>query len=135
MPTRALLSWTTLTLAAAFAAVAAPLWTYAVSLALFGLPHVLVELRYVDRAFAPGLGRRMVRAVLVGLGAIAFAGYHPLHDAQGALVAQRAVFYLGAGVYFGVVYLKRGFGVVVATHALYDIATAFLVGAPTESAP
>ncbi|MDA0933714.1 MAG: hypothetical protein O3C51_09680 [Planctomycetota bacterium] len=71
MPTRALLSWTALTLAAAFAAVAAPLWTYAVSLALFGLPHVLVELRYVDRAFAPGLGRRMVRAVLVGLGAIA----------------------------------------------------------------
>lgn len=71
MPKRALLSWTALTLAAALAAVAAPLWTYAVSLALFGLPHVLVELRYVDRAFAPGLGRRMVRAVLVGLGAIA----------------------------------------------------------------
>ena len=82
-----------------------------------------------------GMPPRAAVACAVGLGAIAFAGYHPLHDAQGALVAQRAVFYLGAGVYFGVVYLERGFGVVVATHALYDIATAFLVGAPTESAP
>jgi hypothetical protein len=71
LPIRALLSWTALTLCAAWAAVMAPLWTYAGSLALFGLPHVLVELRYVDRVFAPRLGRTLLLGVLVGLGAIA----------------------------------------------------------------
>lgn len=38
-----------------------PLATYTVSLAAFGLPHVLSELRYVDRRF----GRRMARQILV----------------------------------------------------------------------
>jgi hypothetical protein len=81
-----------------------------------------------------GLPRRASVACAVGLGAIAFTAYHPLREPGGVLVAQRAVFYLAAGVYFGVVYLQRGFGVVVATHALYDIATAFLVATPADPA-
>jgi hypothetical protein len=39
-------------LLAALAAAAAPLAVYTLTLALFGLPHVLSELRYVDRRFA-----------------------------------------------------------------------------------
>ena len=39
----------------------------------------------------------------------------------------RQFFYFAAGAYFGAVYLVRGFGVVAATHAVYDIITAFLV--------
>jgi hypothetical protein len=31
------------------------------------------------------------------------------------------VFLTGAGLYFGVLFLIRGFGIVVAVHALYDI--------------
>jgi hypothetical protein len=56
---------------AACAAVQAPLLTYAVSLGLFGVPHVLVELRYVDRAFAPRLRRPLLVGVLVGVALIA----------------------------------------------------------------
>lgn len=47
-------------------AVTLPLATYALSLAVFGLPHVLAELRYVDARFGPRLGRRL-RAALFGL--------------------------------------------------------------------
>lgn len=43
-------------LAAAGLSVAAPLAAYTVTLAAFGLPHVLSELRYVDRRFGRGLG-------------------------------------------------------------------------------
>jgi hypothetical protein len=42
-------------------AVVAPLATYTVTLAVFGLPHVLSELRYVDRRF----GRRLERCFLI----------------------------------------------------------------------
>lgn len=53
-------------LATVVAAVQAPLWTYALSLALFGLPHVLVELRYVDERFAA----RLPRSTILGLGTL-----------------------------------------------------------------
>ncbi len=43
-----------LPLFAAAAALVFPLPVYAASLALFGLPHVLAELRYVDLRFVPG---------------------------------------------------------------------------------
>jgi hypothetical protein len=48
-------------------AVAAPLWTYAVSLALFGLPHVAAELRYVDARFGARVDRGLARALWGGL--------------------------------------------------------------------
>jgi hypothetical protein len=47
-------------------AVAAPLAVYTITLAVFGLPHVLSELRYVDRRF----GRHLAPALLVRLGAL-----------------------------------------------------------------
>ena len=52
-------------LGSAAAAVFAPVWTYALSLTLFGLPHVLVELRYVDERFAA----RIPRKLALGFGA------------------------------------------------------------------
>jgi hypothetical protein len=73
-----------------------------------------------------GFKRNVSMPIAIGLSALAFTLYHPLHGADGALIAQRFVFYLGAGIYFGVLFAVRGFGIVVATHALYDIATAFL---------
>jgi membrane protease YdiL (CAAX protease family) len=40
------------------------------------------------------------------------------------------VFYSVAGLYFSLIYVFRGFGIVVATHAIYDIlVTAILSGA------
>lgn len=52
------------TVLAALAATAAPLLTYGTSLALFGLAHVLVELRYVDQRFGARVQARL-RGVLL----------------------------------------------------------------------
>ncbi len=52
--------------AVAMVATAAPLLVYTLSLAAFGLPHVLAELRYVDVRFRA----RLTRPLLVGLGAL-----------------------------------------------------------------
>jgi hypothetical protein len=77
-----LLAAVALVLGSAAAAAIAPIWTYAISLALFGLPHVLVELRYVDERFAA----RMPRNLILGLG-VGLAG----------IVLMRAFGLLGAG--------------------------------------
>ena len=50
--------------------IAAPLAVYSVTLAAFGLPHVLSELRYVDLRFGRSLGRRTLTAMALLLAAI-----------------------------------------------------------------
>lgn len=65
-----------------------------------------------------GLSHRWGYAVGIFLSACAFAVYHtPSLPAEWAYF----VFTLLAGVYFGTVYVMRGFGVVVMTHAIYDV--------------
>ena len=64
-------------LALAAAAQLAPAWTYAVSLAVFGLPHLACELRYVDQRFSPRLARttwERLAAILVGIACVRAAG-------------------------------------------------------------
>jgi hypothetical protein len=73
-----------------------------------------------------GMPRRTAVFVAVALSAIAFMAYHPLRGASGSVVTSRVVFYLGAGVYFGVLYVVRGFGIAVGAHAVYDILAAVL---------
>ena len=48
-----------------------PLATYIVLLALFGLAHILTELRYVDGRFSTRLGSRTLATILTLVGAIA----------------------------------------------------------------
>jgi len=57
---------TLLVLLTAMACIAAPLLTYSLSLAALGLPHVLVELRYVQRRF----GQRVMRRTAVAMAAL-----------------------------------------------------------------
>lgn len=64
-----------------------------------------------------GLGATI--AVIVS--AAAFTWYHPLEDASGEPAWTRMMFYFVAGLYFGAVYVTRGFGIVVAVHVLYDV--------------
>ncbi|MFT4511590.1 MAG: hypothetical protein ACI89X_000632 [Planctomycetota bacterium] len=64
------LAATALVLGSAVAAAIAPVWTYAITLALFGLPHVLVELRYVDERFAARIPRNLIFGLGVGLAGI-----------------------------------------------------------------
>ena len=55
----------------------------------------------------------------VSLSAVAFAMYHfsPTNPFEWG----KFLFYTAAGLYFAAVYVLRGFGIVAATHALYDI--------------
>lgn len=62
-------------------------------------------------------------AVAVLISAALFTWYHPLADAAGHLVLRKLAFYFLAGLYFGAIYVMRGFGIVVVVHALYDIVT------------
>ena len=62
--------------------------------------------------------RFVVIAVLVS--AAAFALYHDPAGA-GSVAWSAMTFYFLAGLFFGGVYVWRGFDIVVAVHALYDI--------------
>lgn len=66
----------------------------------------------------------LVAAVVIS--AVAFGIYHPLGLPDGSISWSRATFFVLAGLYFGLVYVLRGFGIVVAVHALYDILTVWM---------
>ncbi|MEM8781509.1 MAG: CPBP family intramembrane glutamic endopeptidase [Planctomycetota bacterium] len=51
--------------------------------------------------------------------ALLFAAYHFVGTEQ--FDPARFVFYALAGLYFAIIYVGRGFGIVAATHALYDV--------------
>lgn len=57
-------------------------------------------------------------AVLVS--AVVFAWYHPLEGPHGGLSVQRLVFFLLAGLWFGALFVNRGFGIAVGAHVAYD---------------
>ncbi len=71
-------------------------------------------------------------AIAIAISAIAFTWYHPLRTPQGAVSLARILFYFLAGLYFGVLYVVRGFGIVVGVHALYDVVTVGLLSDPAE---
>lgn len=90
------------------------------------------------RLFIVGLGTYvLVRAgnlrspeagwVAVAVSAVLFALYHRPFEPGGGIDVVATAVYLAAGVYFGTLYLSRGLGVVVAVHALYDIAVLLLL--------
>ena len=70
--------------------------------------------------------------IAVVVSAAAFTGYHPLRDTAGSVSWRRVTFYFLAGLYFGVVYVARGFGIVVGTHAFYDILVVSMLTDPGE---
>lgn len=93
-----------------------------VGIALFHL--ILVDLI--------GMGQRKGTMLAVLFAACAFAFYHDV-TGSGAAASVRwadAGFYIFAGVYFGAVYVWRGFGVVVAVHAIYDLAVLVFLSRP-----
>jgi membrane protease YdiL (CAAX protease family) len=53
--------------------------------------------------------------IAVVISAVAFAWYHPLSGFT------EAFFFFVAGLYFGAIYVVRGFGIVVGVHAFYDV--------------
>ncbi|MFO0833292.1 MAG: CPBP family intramembrane glutamic endopeptidase [Phycisphaerales bacterium] len=56
--------------------------------------------------------------------ALAFTFYHNLRaPGSGDISLRLTLIYFGAGLFFSTLFIKRGFGVAVATHALYDLIT------------
>lgn len=53
--------------------------------------------------------------------ALAFTLYHDLSSPSGGLNMGKFFFFLGAGLYFAVLFVMRGLGIVVGTHAFFDI--------------
>ncbi len=80
-----------------------------------------------------GLKSAAGAATAIVISAVAFAFYHDATGPDGSWSWRLIAFYVIAGVYFGVLYVGRGFGIVVGVHALYDIVTAsFLMGPPAH---
>jgi hypothetical protein len=65
------------------------------------------------------LPHRWVTPVIVLLAAIAFSGYHMLSFV--AFPWQAFVFITLRGVYYGIIFLERGFGITVLCHTAYDL--------------
>lgn len=65
----------------------------------------------------------------VAVAAVAFVLYHPIRLESGA-IDWRAVVFLGlAGLWFGVLFVTRGFGIAVGAHAAYDVLALSTAGA------
>ena len=94
---------------------------------LFGLLLIAaVHLLLVD---VGGLKSRTGTIIAVAVSAFAFMLYHELRP-DGVLSLQRLAFFMVAGLYFSAVFVVRGFGIVVAVHAIYDIVTALFLVPP-----
>ena len=86
----------------------------------------LVHLLLVD---VLGANRKAGAIVAVIVSALAFTLYHDISTPSGGVNIPLAAFLLCAGLYFGMVYIWRGFGIVVGVHALYDVVALVLARA------
>ncbi len=69
-----------------------------------------------------GRVKERVAAIIAGLAsAVAFTAYHDITLEDGSIHLRLAAFYLIAGLYFAMLFITRGFGIVVAVHAMYDV--------------
>jgi hypothetical protein len=66
-------------------------------------------------------------AIAIFVSAAAFTAYHRLDSAS------EMIFLFLAGLYFGCVYVIRGFGIVVGAHALYDVITVAVLSRAASS--
>jgi Type II CAAX prenyl endopeptidase Rce1-like len=86
----------------------------------------LLHMLFVDLLALP---EKYGGAAAIGVSAVAFALYHFVRVTPDAWVGftlegfdwGRFAFFTLAGVYLALIYVIRGFGVVVGTHALYDV--------------
>jgi membrane protease YdiL (CAAX protease family) len=64
--------------------------------------------------------------------AMAFALYHDVSAGGGGADLTKFLFLAAAGLYFAALFILRGFGVAVATHALYDVVVLLAVAPATQ---
>lgn len=81
--------------------------------AIAGLHFFVKDLLKLDEVTA--------RVAAIMGSALAFAVYHDVTLSGGGINWHALGFYTAAGIYFACIYLFRGFGIVVAAHAIYDV--------------
>jgi len=103
-------------------------WQARVTIAIGAGLYEELLFRFIGVAFLHFLLRDVARlkeglaaSIAVVGAAIAFALYHHTRLATGELDWPRMLFLTAAGLYFGMLYILRGFGIVVGTHAIYDV--------------
>jgi hypothetical protein len=67
------------------------------------------------------IGEGTTYVIAAFISAIAFTFYHNIQHPGGGADLRLLVVYMIAGLYFAVLFILRGFGVCVATHATYDL--------------
>lgn len=65
-------------------------------------------------------GHAVGAVIAVVISAVVFAWCHPVVGLDGVFSMQRLAFYLLAGLYFGALFVVRGFGIAVGAHVAYD---------------
>jgi hypothetical protein len=59
--------------------------------------------------------------IAAAVSALAFTLYHDVSSPMGGIDLGKFFFFLGAGLYFAALFVMRGLGIAVGTHALFDI--------------
>ena len=88
---------------------------------------VLIAVIHTLLVDAAKLSHAAGATVAVVVSAAAFTVYHPVRDAVGTVSVRKVAFFFLAGLYFAGIFVLRGFGIVVAVHALYDVVTVLLL--------
>ncbi|MFT5425026.1 MAG: membrane protease YdiL (CAAX protease family) [Phycisphaerales bacterium] len=88
---------------------------------------VLIAMVHTLAVDLAGLGQKLGSITAVLVSAAAFAFYHDLSGGDGSTDVRLLLFLFLAGIYFGTLYLARGFGIVVAVHMLYDTVVLVLI--------
>lgn len=82
---------------------------------------VLITLLHFFVTDVLGFTHKTGLIVAVALSALAFAWHHDEVLVGGGLNLRLGLFYTLAGVYFGLLFLTRGFGIAVGAHIMYDL--------------
>jgi len=74
------------------------------------------------------LSDTIAAGLAIGLASLAFTFYH--QPVAGVVPLSRRIIYFVAGCFLGLIYVLRGFGIVVGAHAAYDLFVLVLIGQP-----
>jgi membrane protease YdiL (CAAX protease family) len=86
---------------------------------LFRMIGILaLHLIFVDLA---KMSERVGTGLAILICAAAFSAYHNVIGPRGEVDALKAISLMAAGIYFGVVFATRGFGLAVGVHVIYDV--------------
>ena len=95
---------------------------------------VMIPLVHMIAADIFRIQSNIANVIAVVASAIAFAAYHHVSVPDGDPRAFRLyMYYACAGAFFGILYLFRGFGVIVGTHAVFDLIVLLILQPMRES--